>query len=201
VLSAAYHFVQSSSCDLVVVGGSAGGIPALISLLQALPTNFPLPILAVQHMPRQFPSKLPKVLQWHTKRPVKWAEDGEAIKAGMVYIGPADRHLLVGPNRRLVLSSAPKVGWWRPAVDVLFQSAAEIYGARVAAVVLSGAMWDGAKGIAAIASQGGITIAQDEETSDHFDMPASAIDLGRADLIMSPTKMAKALQALSKPCF
>lgn len=201
MLSAAHHFIQSSNCDLVVVGGSAGGIPALISLLQALPTDFPLPVLAVQHMPRQFPSKLPEVLQWHTKRPVKWAEDGEAIQAGMVYIGPADRHLLVGPDHRMVLSSAPKVGWWRPAVDALFESAAEVYGERVAAVVLSGAMWDGAKGIAAVASRGGITIAQDEETSDHFDMPASAIDLGRADLIMSPTKMAKALQALSKPCF
>ena len=86
-------------------------------------------------------------------------------------------------------------------MDVLFQSAAEVYGAGVAAVVLSGAMWDGAKGIAAIAARGGITIAQDEASSGYFDMPASAIDLGRADLIMSPTKMATALQALFEPCF
>ena len=150
-------------------------------------------------MSRQFPSRLPAVLQWHAKRPVKWAEDGEAIQAGMVYVGPADRHLLVGPDRRLVLSSAAKIGWWRPAVDALFESAAEVYGERVAAVVLSGAMWDGTKGIVAVARCGGITIAQDEATSGFFDMPASAIDLGRADLIMSPTKMANALQALSEP--
>ena len=201
MLSAAHHFVGSSICDLVVVGGSAGGIPALISLLQALPADFPLPVLAVQHLPRQFPSKLPEVLQWHTKRAVKWAEDGEPIQAGMVYIGPADRHLLVGPDQQLILSSAPRVGWWRPAVDVLFESAAEIYGERVAAVVLSGAMWDGARGIAAVASRGGITIAQDEATSDHFDMPASAIDLGRADLIMNPARIASALQTLAAlPC-
>ncbi|HEY8614419.1 MAG TPA: chemotaxis protein CheB, partial [Roseomonas sp.] len=195
VLSAPDRLVQTSICDLVVVGGSAGGIPALISLLKALPTDFPLPILVVQHLSRKVPSRLPEVLQWHTRWAVKWAEDGEPIRPGMVYVGPADRHLLVEPDQRLVLSSAPPVGWWRPAVDALFQSAAEVYGERVAAVVLSGAMWDGAKGMAAVASQGGITIVQDEATCGHFDMPACALDLGRADLIMSPGKIAEVLQA------
>ena len=99
----------------------------------------------------------------------------------------------------MILSSAPRVGWWRPAVDVLFESAAEIYGERVAAIVLSGAMWDGAKGTAAVASRGGVTIAQDEATSDYFDMPASAIDLGRADLIMNPARIASALESLAAP--
>ncbi len=189
-----HHFVQSPTCDLVVVGGSAGGIEALISLLRALPANFPLPILVVQHLSKDVPSKLPGILQRHTRQTVKWAEDGEPIAGGVVYVGPADRHLLVGADHRLVLSSAARAGWWRPAVDILFQSAADIYGGRVAGVVLSGTMWDGASGIAAIARRGGITIAQDEATSGHFDMPANAIDLGRADLILSPGKIAEALQ-------
>ena len=185
----------------MVVGGSAGGIPALITLLQALPAGFPLPILVVQHLSRCIPSRLPEVLHWQTGRAVKWAEDGEPMQAGMVYVGPVDRHLLVGPDQRLVLSSAPPVEWWRPAVDALFQSAADVYGERVAAVVLSGIMWDGTRGIAAIASRGGITIVQDEATSGHFDMPASAIDLGRADLVMNPGKIAEALEVLAgSPC-
>lgn len=86
-------------------------------------------------------------------------------------------------------------------MDVLFQSAADVYAERVAAVVLSGVMWDGTKGIAAVGSRGGITIVQDEATSDHFDMPASALDFGRADLIMNPGKIARTLQALAgAPC-
>lgn len=192
---------RTSICDIVVVGGSAGGIQALISLLNALPADFPLPILVVQHLSRETPSRLPEILQWRTKWVAKWAEDGEPIRRGVVYVGPADRHLLLGPDRRLALSSTPPFRWWRPAVDALFQSAAEIYGERVVAVVLSGAMWDGARGISAIASRGGITIVQDEATSEHFDMPASAIDLGRADLVMSPIKIAAALQTLAEPSF
>lgn len=182
--------------DVVVIGGSAGGIPALISLLSALPAAFPLPVLVVQHLSTRMPSMLPKVLGWRTDLRVKWAEDGERMRPGTVHIAPADRHLLARPGHRLALSSAPRVGWWRPAVDALFDSAAEVYGARVAAVVLSGAMWDGAKGIAAVARRGGITIVQDEATSGHFDMPAAALDLGRADLFMSPQKIAAALQVL-----
>ena len=201
VLPRLHRLVQGSICDLVVIGGSAGGIRALISLLQALPPGFPLPILVVQHLSRQMPSRLPEVLRWNTRRAVKWAEDGEPMKSGMVHVCPADRHLLVGPDQRLVLTSAPLVGWWRPAVDVLFQSAADVYAERVAAVVLSGVMWDGTKGIAAVGSRGGITIVQDEATSDHFDMPASALDFGRADLIMNPGRIARTLQVLAgAPC-
>ena len=81
-------------------------------------------------------------------------------------------------------------------MDALFQSAAEVCGERVAAVVLSGAMWDGARGMAAVAKAGGITIAQDEATSDHFDMPAAALDLGGVDLVMSPQKIAETLRFL-----
>jgi two-component system chemotaxis response regulator CheB len=105
---------------------------------------------------------------------------------------------LVKPGHRINLSAADRVGWWRPAVDVLFQSAAEVCGEGTIAVVLSGAMWDGAEGIAAVARAGGITIAQDEASSDHFDMPAAALDLGGADVMMSPLKIAQALQVLTQ---
>ena len=120
------------------------------------------------------------------------------MKPGMVYVAPPDQHLIVKPGHRIGLSSADRVRWWRPAVDVLFQSAAEVHAERTIAIVLSGAMWDGAKGVAAVVKAGGITIVQDEATSGHFDMPAAALDVGRADLMMSPRKMALALQVLAE---
>ncbi|WP_210529648.1 chemotaxis protein CheB [Rubellimicrobium arenae] len=182
--------------DVVVIGASAGGIAALHDLLSRLSADFPLPVLLAQHLSATLPSKLPEVLGYRTGLRTKWAEDGEALRPGTVFVAPPDRHLLVGPERRLALSSAERVGWWRPAVDVLFRSAADAFGDRTIAVVLSGAMWDGARGMRAVAEAGGITIAQDEASAGHFDMPAAALDLGRADLAMAPGKIAQALQVL-----
>jgi two-component system, chemotaxis family, protein-glutamate methylesterase/glutaminase len=183
---------------VVVIGGSAGGIPALIALLSSLPADFPCPILLVQHLSATLPSQLPAVLGYRTALRVKWAEHGEAIRPATVYVAPRDRHLVVNPGHRIALSSANRAGRWRPAVDVLFRSAAEVCGERTIAVVLSGALWDGAKGIGAVGQAGGITIVQDEATSDHFDMPAAALDLGRADVMMSPRKIAQAIQVLTQ---
>ena len=192
------HPAPQPAYSVVVISASAGGIPALMDLLSRLPADFALSILVVQHLSAKLPSRLPEVLGFRTPLKVKWAEDGEALNPGTVHVAPRDRHLLVGPGYRIALSSADRVGWWRPAVDALFRSAAEIYGERTIAVVLSGALWDGAKGIAAVREAGGITIVQDEATSDHFDMPAAALDLGRADVMMSPQKIAQALQVLAE---
>jgi two-component system chemotaxis response regulator CheB len=170
-----------------------------MSLLAALPADFALPILVVQHLASKpiLSSRLPAVLGWRTSLPVKWAVHGEALTPGTVYVAPPDQHLLVSPLRRIALSSDPKIGPWRPAVDALFASAADVYGAGVAAVILSGMMWDGAKGIAAVAKAGGITIAQDEHSCGHFEMPAAALDIGHADMVMSPRDIARALQLLT----
>ena len=193
------HLASALVYSVVVIGGSAGGISALIKLLSALPASFPLPILVVQHLSATLPSRLPEVLGRRTPLRVKWAEHGELIEAGTVYVAPPDWHLLVRPQNRIALSLADRLGWWRPAVDALFLSAAEVCGERTIAIVLSGAMWDGTQGIVAVARAGGITIAQNEATSDHFDMPASALDFGRADLMMGPEEMARALQVLATP--
>lgn len=191
----------TTAYSVVVIGGSAGGIPALIQLFAALPADFGLPILVVQHLSAKMPSGLPEVLGWRSPLRVKWAEAGELMKPGTVYVAPPDRHLLIGPGSRIVLSSAERIDWWRPAVDALFLSAATVCGERTIAVVLSGVMWDGSKGMAAVARAGGITIAQDDVTSGHFDMPASALDFGGADLMMRPVEIARALQVLANPPF
>jgi two-component system chemotaxis response regulator CheB len=188
--------VKTSTYSVVVIGASAGGISALMSLLAFLPTDFALPILVVQHLPAKLRSNLPTILGWRTALRVKWAQDREPMGPGTVYVAPPDQHLLVGAGGRLSLSSSAPVGLWRPAVDALFESAAQFCGDRAIAIVLSGAMWDGAKGIAAVAERGGITIAQDEASSDWFDMPAAALDLGHADIMMAPPKIAEALLLL-----
>jgi two-component system, chemotaxis family, protein-glutamate methylesterase/glutaminase len=185
--------------DVVVIGASAGGIPALISLLSALPANFRLPILVVQHLSAEAPNYLPRVIGRRTALAVKWAGHGEPMLPRTVYVAPPNQHLLVGPGCRITLSSAARSDYWRPSVDLLFTSAAEICGSGVIAIVLSGRMWDGAKGIDAVARRGGITIVQDEMTSSHFDMPAAALDLGRADVVMNPLRIAEALCVLTDP--
>ena len=197
-LSESTHRAPVAAYSVVVVGASAGGIPALIALLEGLPATFRLPILVVQHLPADKISRLPHVLGRRTGLKVKWAEDGETIVGGIVYIAPPALHLLLRSDARLELSGADPVGFWRPAIDVLFESAADAYGAGVAAVILSGMMWDGAKGIAAIARGGGVTIVQDEASSRFFDMPTAALDFGHADLMMSPTKIATALGVLAE---
>lgn len=200
VVSSTPVFVQQShisAYDVVVIGGSAGGIPALIEIMKALPRELPLPILVVQHLPASMPSRLPEVLAYHSGIPVKWALHDEPLLPGVVHIAPAGRHLVLAPGLRTELHDTAKVGWWRPAVDLLFTSAARVTAERTIAVILSGAMWDGAKGIAAVAAAGGITIVQDEPSSGHFDMPAAAIDFGRADVFLPPKKIAEAIGVLA----
>jgi two-component system chemotaxis response regulator CheB len=183
--------------DLVVIGASAGGIPALIGVLSALERDFPLPILIVQHLPKRSPSVLSSVLGWRTALPVRWAEDGGTMLPSTVYVAPADHHLLVEPELRMRLSCGEPMGYWMPAIDPLFRSAAMHYGKRAIAVVLSGMMWDGAGGMSAVAASGGVTIAQNEASSGYFDMPAAALDLGHADVEMNPQQIARALHVLA----
>jgi two-component system chemotaxis response regulator CheB len=183
---------------VIVVGASAGGIPALIAILAALPQDFPIPILIVQHLAARAPSVLPTILGWRTRLAVRWAADGDELAPSHIYVAPPNRHLVIGPGGRLALSDAERIGWWRPAADALFQSAAACHKEKTIGIVLSGAMWDGAAGMAAIAAAGGITIAQDQASAGFFDMPAAACDFGRADLVMSPAQIANALRVLSE---
>jgi len=118
---------------------------------------------------------------------------GEKALPGHVYVAPSDRHLLLQPNGRLALCDAAPVDWWRPAVDRLFESAAASLGPRAIGVVLSGSLYDGMRGTAAIRRAGGLTIAQSEKSCDHFEMPAAAIDWGGADIVLPPAKIAEAL--------
>jgi two-component system chemotaxis response regulator CheB len=168
-----------------------------MQILAPLPIVFRIPILVVLHLPRGGPtSVLPTVLGRVTRLRVKWADQGEHPVGGTVYIAPYDHHLTVAADGSLELSSSPRVNWCRPAVDPLFESIASTFGSRAIAIVLSGMLNDGARGVAAVHRNGGVTMAQSQATSIHFDMPRAAVDLGGSQIRFSPSKIAEALCAI-----
>ena len=146
--------------DALVMGASAGGFHAFTKILEPLPADFPVPILLVQHLHQDddggFAEYLSKITQLRVTEPV----DKEIITPGTVYVAPAGYHMLVEPDASISLSTTEKVNWSRPSIDVLFESAADVWGERVIAIILSGASCDGTAGIRAIRDAGGLTIAR-----------------------------------------
>jgi two-component system, chemotaxis family, protein-glutamate methylesterase/glutaminase len=177
----------SAAVDLVVIGVSTGGPNALAKIIPLLPADLGVPVLIVQHMPPMFTRLLAERLRSQSKVGVVEAVDGSAIKAGTVYIAPGDFHLTIGGSRAEPISTlnqdAPENSC-RPAVDVLFRSAANVFGAHVLAVVLTGMGCDGAEGCEAITQNGGSVIVQDRETSIVWGMPGAIVERGLTQRIL-----------------
>ena len=160
--------------EAVVIGGSAGSVAALGQVLPGLPSEFP-PVLIVVHVLPSSPSLLAQLFRPRCAMRVREPEAFEPIERGTIYFAPADYHLLVEPSRRCALSIEPPVRFSRPAIDVLFESAASVYGAGLIGVVLTGASADGAQGLRAIDAARGLTIVQDPSTAEHDVMPQAAL--------------------------
>lgn len=182
---------------VLAIAASLGGVSALGDLLSGLPADFPLPILVCQHVGRGRPSLLSAILARRTALGVLPASDGDLPLPGTVYVARSDRHLMIRADGRLALSEAQRVNFCRPSADVLFRSVGEIYGIGGLAVVLTGRGRDGAWGIAAMRRQGGFAIAQDKASSEAFDMPLAARDIGQADLVLPLRQIPIALQVLT----
>lgn len=169
--------------DIIVMGGSAGGIEALLAVVRSLPKDLPAAIFVVVHIPPYSVSRLPEILTRAAHLPASHARDGERIEHGRIYIAPPDHHLIL-KNQHMELSRGPRENHSRPAIDPLFRSAARAYGRRVSGVILSGALYDGAAGLLAVKGRGGTAIVQDPDEAAVPSMPRSALKLVDVDHIL-----------------
>lgn len=168
---------------LVVVGASFGGFDALKVVLGALPATFPVPVAIVQHQGAGGGHELASLLQRYTPLRVDEANDKDRPLPGRVYLAPAGYHLLVDEDG-LALSVDPPVLYARPSIDVLFESAADVYGPTAIGVVMTGTSRDGAAGLARIKRRGGMTIVQDPTTALRRTMPEAALVSTKVDWIL-----------------
>lgn len=175
-----------TSYAAIVVGGSSGGIEALTTLLPALPSTLRASVLVVMHMPRGPRSRLVEVFTRHCVLPLQEAQDQDPILPGRVYFSPPDYHLLLDQGPRVALSVDAPVHYSRPAIDVLFESAADFYGEQLVGILLSGASEDGARGMQAIHAAGGLAVVQDPTSAPVSTMPLAALARVNADHVLSP---------------
>lgn len=182
--------------EAAVIGVSAGGLHALRTILQALPTTFPIPIAIVQHLNAQSESYLVDYLNDVSAIAIKEAEDKETLCPGTVYLAPAGYHLHIEPDRSFSLSVDEKVNYSRPSIDLLFESAAATFGQALIGIVLTGANADGALGLRAIKQRGGLAIVQNPETANTPYMPRAALNATPVDYIENLEGIASLLQQI-----
>lgn len=180
-LQAALH---GRRVDAVVIGGSAGGVDALISLLPAIPAGYTLPVFCILHLPGDRESRLAELFDERLPVPVREAVDKDEIAPGTVYFAGPGYHLSVERDRTFSLSCEPPVHFARPAIDVLMESAAEAYGAGLAGILLTGANHDGAGGMAHIRACGGLTVVQEPGDAQVPVMPLEAIRRCKPHLVL-----------------
>ncbi|MBD2439480.1 chemotaxis response regulator protein-glutamate methylesterase [Nostoc sp. FACHB-110] len=188
--------------DVVAIGVSTGGPNALTTLLSALPADFPVPILIVQHMPPMFTQLLAERLSSKCQIPVAEAVPGVVLKPGQAWIAPGDFHLIVERDAdavRLAIHQAPPENSCRPSVDVLLRSVAQVYGAAAIAVILTGMGQDGLHGCQFIREAGGQVLAQDQASSVVWGMPGFVVNAGLANQIVPLEQMASVI--MQRICF
>ncbi|MGV3617216.1 MAG: chemotaxis protein CheB [Fimbriimonas sp.] len=162
--------------EAIALGASAGAVEALSEILPNLPAAFPIPIFIVVHLPPDRASALAELFQAKCQIRVKEAEDKEPIRPGTVYFAPPNYHLLVEMDGRLSLSADEPVLYSRPSIDVLFESAADAYEARLLGIVLTGASSDGAAGLRSVCEAGGAAIVQSPASAHMPTMPRAALE-------------------------
>lgn len=180
----------------VVIGASAGGVEALLQILPALSPAAKVSVFVVLHQPRDRSSLLLDVFGPTCPLPVREPDDKESVRPGTVYFAPADYHLLIEEGPCMALSIDSLVHFSRPSIDILFETAAEVYGSRLLAIVLSGGNEDGAHGAATVQHAGGMVVVQDPQTAKVSAMPRFALGKADADLVLSLPQIAQLLSTL-----
>jgi two-component system chemotaxis response regulator CheB len=190
--------VPFPDCAAVVIGTSAGGVDALSALLPSLPADGRAAVFVVIHLPRERPSLLADLFAAKCAAPVREAQDKEPVEPGTVYFAPPDYHLLVDAGPQLSLSADELVNFSRPSVDVLFESAADVYGRHLLGLVLTGASHDGAAGLAAVQRAGGRAVVQRPATAQVAIMAEAALRRVPSAASLSLPEIASLLAALPR---
>ncbi|MGB4589279.1 MAG: chemotaxis response regulator protein-glutamate methylesterase [Clostridiaceae bacterium] len=174
----------------IVIGASTGGPKVLFDIIKGLPEDLNIPVFIVQHMPKGFTKSFAQRLNSECSLTVVEAKHEMSITHGMVYVAPGDYHMTIEKSR-IILDERPKIHGVRPAVDLLFETAARRYGNELLGVILTGMGKDGAAGMVSIKEAGGYNLAQDKESCIVYGMPGYAVSLGVVDEILSPEKIIK----------
>jgi two-component system, chemotaxis family, protein-glutamate methylesterase/glutaminase len=187
----------ASPCRVIGLVASAGGVSALSEILSSLPGHFPAALVVVQHTWPRAKSHFAELLARRSDLRVKEAEEGDHLYAGWAFIAPPDKHVMVNPDDTLSLCQTGRVCHVRPSGDVLFASMAVSCKERAVVVVLTGGDDDGATGAKLVKVMGGMVIAQDEVSSERFDMPRAAIATGAVDYVLPLDQIATYLGYLA----
>jgi two-component system chemotaxis response regulator CheB len=183
--------------NIIVIGASAGGVEALRELFGGLKPELNAAVFVVMHVLPYMKSHLPEILSKHSPIPVGHARDGAKIDMGRAYIAPPDQHLIL-EDGRMRLTFGPRVNHTRPAIDPLFESAAESHASSVIGVILSGSLYDGTKGLLSIKQAGGIAIVQDPEEALFPSMPESALQFVQVDYSLPVSEIASLINDLTE---
>ncbi|NWA28323.1 chemotaxis protein CheB [Pseudomonas gingeri] len=190
--------IDRQRVEALVVGASAGGVEALMTVFGALTTRFSLPIVTVLHMSEGRRSQLAEVFGRRLALPVKEADDKESIVPGTLYFAAPGYHLSIEQDRSFSFSREERVHYSRPSIDYLFSSAADAYGSRLMGILLTGANQDGAEGLLQIQRQGGLTVVQDPQDARVATMPEAALALQQPDYLLSLQGISRLLVELER---
>ncbi|BAV08041.1 two-component system, chemotaxis family, response regulator CheB [Filimonas lacunae] len=180
--------MHKSVQHMVLIGGSAGSVSVIMSLIEQLPPDFIHPIVIVLHRLKNVSSELDKILMGlHKHKRVREPEDKDIIRNKHIYLAPQNYHLLIEPDKTFSLDYSEPVHFSRPSIDVTFESAARVFGGNLTAILLSGANQDGAAGLQMIQQQGGQVVVQDPKTAEYPTMPLAAIEIIPEVLILQPS--------------
>lgn len=190
--------IVKCSIELLVIGGSAGSLEVILKAFPKLLVKLPFAVIVVLHRKQNTDTTLIDLLSAKTKIPVIEANEKEPIKAGCIYVAPADYHLLIENDRTLSLDYSEKVNFSRPCIDITFQTAAETYKSALACLLMSGASADGVEGLELVKTLKGLTAVQDPRTAEVSYMPQKALEKMKVDFIVDTEKVSDFVNSLAK---
>jgi two-component system chemotaxis response regulator CheB len=194
----AVELAAARRVEAVVIGASAGGFEAMLTVLDGLPATYPMPLVAVLHLPENHESKLAELFGYRLALQVREARDKEPLAPGVLYFAPPGYHLQVESDHSFSLSCEDRVNYARPSIDVLFETAADAYGKSLAGILLTGANYDGAAGLAGMKLAGALTVVQDPASAEVPTMPEAAIRRMAPDLILPLAQIRSLLHRLGE---